>query len=508
MGFAWHKLIPRHPSTPSVCPPPCIDTGGWVTSISSICAPQNPNGTVACATFDLVDYPTGGLQCGGKPVLVGGYRTNPGAPIELRLNAPLDCTAPNDPALSGSNNQKCDMGSAGVDLQYYYYRTPNSPSSPPAKIDFEKLCLKFNPYAIPDRLMVISGRNRYKYGGWGVDPSCGVAGEEGGPPSLWDTVIVGGTGIRQAEESLGRSWPLPNSVLNLPLFGANTSANPSTPPSPCSDGACSDPSCFSTRGNDGTGHFGRSDQGNGKGYYSFQCFNPMGFYGGGPFTSIPTCSLWSLIQAIWFQAWQGADESDAKTTIYPNTWTAVSNLLNADPSQLTSGKSNVRHYLDALVAAMQGEFLSSVIFPNVFLWDRDAYVAASTNEDKWKHIYTVGNGNVVFDTQCMLGLGGINDLYGFVIHLDEVVHDPTYGSTGNARLVGFFGCNASNGNNPNSNAYFGISTMNCVPTQNPKTGVFATYCDECANEGIIDLNVNSCYHYGYDSDCSVSWPQP
>jgi hypothetical protein len=108
----------------------------------------------------------------------------------------------------------------------------------------------------------------------------------------------------------------------------------------------------------------------------------------------------------------------------------------------------------------------------------------------------------------MLGLGGINDLYGFVIHLDEVVHDPTYGSTGNARLVGFFGCNASNGNNPNSNAYFGISTMNCVPTQNPKTGVFATYCDECANEGIIDLNVNSCYHYGYDSDCSVSWPQP
>lgn len=510
MGFAWHKLIPRHPSVPSVCPPPCIDVDGWVESIDSVCAPERPNGTQPCAVFNPVSYPTGGLQCGGEPVLGGGQRNNPGGPLELRLNVPLNCTAPNAADIHNSLSmaQRCEMGAASVTRQFYYYRTPNSPSSLPTQIASEKICLKFNPFSIPDRLMVISGRNRYKYGGWHVDPSCAAAGEEGGPPNIWDVVDVGGTGIKQAETlSLGRPWPLPNSVLNLPLFGANESVNPSVPPTPCGSGACTDPSCFSVRSNTGTGHYGRSDQGNGKGYYSFQCFNPMGFVGD---NSLPTCSVWSLVQALWYQAWSPYGNEISGRTAYPNTWTAFSNLLAANPSESTSDKSNVAHHLDlfanALASFVDAPGITTAL-PNVFLWDKDAYVAASTNEDKWKHIYIVGNANVIFDTQCMLGSGsaGSSDRYGFVIHLDEVAHDPTFGSTGNARLLGFFGCNPSNASNANSSAYFELTTMNCVPSYNPKKGVYSTYCDECANEG-VDLVENECYHQGYSPNCNFTWP--
>jgi hypothetical protein len=444
------------------------------------------------------EWEIGGANCGGKPVLVGGVRTNPGAPIELRLNVPLECTAPNSSALQGlvpTGFGTCYMG-GDPSRQYYYYRTPNSPSSTPTSFAFEKLCLKYGTFTIPDRVMVISGRNRYKYGGWGVEVDC-----NGTMPLFWDD--AGGTGIKQAELALSRSWPAENSVLDLPLFGADTSSNPATPPAPCSDGSCSDPSCFSIRANTGIGHYGASNLGNGNGYYSFQCFNPQCFYDQGLASSrpVPTCSVWSLLRAIWDQVRQlEANEATFRANQTAIT-SAFNNLFAADPSGTVSGKSNVRHHLEAFSTELLNLGFSFVI-PNVFLWDKTAYNAASTNADKWKHIYIVGNANVIFDSQCTATAPGRN---GFVIYLDEVSHDPTYGSSANARLISFFGCNSGYASNPNSEAYMEISTMNCVPAFNPKKGVYNTPCEDCMNEDLSYNTDTKCYHIGYSSNCDFNW---
>jgi hypothetical protein len=470
--------------------------------VISWCAPIDPvSGTVIC-NVSSIDYDYGGLQCGGKEVIGGGEITNPAAPLEIRINAPLDCYGDNESANQVAVGNIDEIGSYPP-RQFYYYRTPNSPSSTPLQITGGRLCLKFNPYNIPDRFMVISGRNRYKYGGYGIDPSAGTA------PSFWDQTGVGATGIKQAETALGRSWPAANSVLNLPLFGADTSQNPSAPSAPCSDGACSDPSCFSVRANTGTGHYGTGSLGNGKGYYSFQCFNPQSYFDEGGLKTVPTCSVWSLVQSIWWSAWQLVGDEANFRSDYPTLASAFNNLLNADPSQTVNDKSNVRYHLENFSTQLSNDLGTTFIIPNVFLWDKDAYVAAGSNPNKWKHIYVVGNGNVLFDTQCQEGLGtpgGSPNRFGFVVYLDEVSHDPTYGSTGNARALAFFGCNA-NQSNATSVSYIEMSTMDCVnPPNNPKTGDPTSDCEMCSNEGEVDIVINDCVYFGLSPlHCSYNW---
>lgn len=518
MGFAWHKLIPR--KTIIACPPPCSQdyaASQAAAFISSICGPINPvTGTQICLNIGNTPYQYGGKQCGNKDVVSFGTRDHPNEPIVMRLNTPLDCTGENSIALNNLSPiaTRYEMGTSDIFQQYYYYRTPNSPSSTPTEIASEKLCLRFNPLTIPDRLMIISARNRYKYGGWHVDPASPTAGAEGGPPLLWDPVTTpaGGTGIRQAEElSLSRSWPLPNSVLNLPLFGANVSPVSNPFPTKCGDGACSDfDSCSSVITSSGTGHYGSAFLGNGKGYYSFQCFNPMGYVdtgADGGFRSLPTCSVWSLVQALWYQAWKtgvyGSTEADNQANDNP-AYTPFVNLLAADPSQSTNDKSNVVHHLGLFKTGLENAGISTIM-PNIFLWDKDAYIAAGSNANKWKHIYIVGNANVIFDTQCM-GTQAKNGSFGFVVHLDEVAHDPEYGSTGNARLFGFYGCDGDNPDNGGSVASFGIKTMNCATAvNNPKTGDVNSYCDECANEGSAGGGevTQDCYHYGHNPNCPI-----
>jgi hypothetical protein len=349
-----------------------------------------------------------------------------------------------------------------------------------------------------------------------------------GPPILWDDP-VGGCGLKQFEISLGREWPLPNSVLNLPLFGADEApiSPPSSNPGKCGDGACDNGECFTVTDNDGTGHFGTQTLGNGKGYYSFQCFNPMGycdaFVNGSEYEnkpkSIPTCSIWSFANAIWNRAWRfgayGANEGEE--IAYPNpVYLPFTRLLAADPSGLTNGgESNVTAYLRELKNGMfNHDEPQSVIMPNVFLWDRENYILAADNASKWKHIYFIGNANVIFDTQCMFGTFfntlpySEQDSYGFVIHLDEVSHDATYGTSGNARLFGFYGCNKDEPFNLGSKANFGLKTMDCaILNDNPKGGV-SNYCAECANENPSGLGKlgganDNCYHIGHSEDCSI-----
>lgn len=507
MAFSWHKLIPSTNIIPTsvVCPPPCTATDSGTIVNNAKCV-FNTNGTIVCS-FNQWTYNVEGAQCGGKSVLSGGVRTNPGKPIELRINAPLGCTIANDPALQDSVGQQeghggtAEMGSYPPQ-QFYYYRTPNSPSSTPSTLTTGEICFKFNPYSIPDRVVVISGRNRYRYSGWCVDPNA-----NGTIPDFWHNPDVGATGLSQAEGAIGRSFPLPNSVLNLPLFGADTAQNPGGgAPIPCSDGACvGDTTCFSVRGNSGIGHFDTTSAANGKGYYSFQCFNAQSFY---QTTSVPTCSVWSWLQAIWYKLWTGyvdfygGDEAGFRTA-YPQLTTAFNTIFTTDPggtvpSGLKQYQVNLRKVLEDFVgyanlASSNDWEAANIVFPNVFLWDKDAYNAAST-ADKYKHLYIVGNANVIFDTQCLLGEGteGSNARYGYTIHLDEVSHDATYGSTGNARLIGFFGCNPSSGSNSSSQAYFEMNTMDCVPE--------SSYCEDCPNEN-TDTTTSRCEYYGYQSNC-------
>ena len=560
MGFAWHKLVPKKDLIQ--CPPPCDffyeeSYMGDPTQNISICPPFdpfNPNvgGPQACAQYPGMTAVYGGAACGEKEVLNFTTRLNPGGPLEMRLNFPFTCSGNNDPGFGGIRPTEgtlngCEMGTVGIRQQFYYYRTPNSPNGTPLQIASSKLCLKYNPFTVADRFMVISARNRYKYGGWHVDPACPTAGDAFGPPKFWDDPVgddedASGCGIKQFELALGREWPLANSVMNLPLFGATVAPlSTAQPTGKCGDGACDNGECFAITPNDGTGHFlpqlGTIDgvtMGNGKGYYSFQCFNPMGYttswapgsvYEQKP-KSIPTCSIWSFVHAIWKRAWKaGLYTTEANE---PNQLEEINNgnpvyppyaaLLLADPSGLSGGKSNVVAHLSALKQGMESHNEGqSVIMPNVFLWDRDAYVVENTNANKWKHIYFIGNANVIFDTQCMVGTFNINDptpdysqqdKYGFVIHLDEVAHDPAYGTSGNARLFGFYGCNPDDPSNLSSRANFGIKTMDCALSLVSGGGV-ETYCDACDNEdtsqqGQIGNNkTQKCYHIGHQQNCAL-----
>jgi hypothetical protein len=492
MGFAWHKLLPRKIGTQNCPPPPPCEENDEVSEICvTVCPPDPAPGPFPCAIIDCETIIIGGPPC-SEPILIGGIQTNPGKPIEYRINAPLRCYAVSD-STPVEYSGICDFEERTGKVHNYYYRTPNSPSSAPAQITGGPICFKYNAYSVPDRAMVISGRNRYKYFGWGADPSCDAT-----IPTLWDS--PGGSGIKQSELSIsGRSWPLPNSVLNLPLFGADTSLNsPNT--NPCSYGACRDQSCFGVRSNSGIGHYA-TNSGNGTGYYSFQCFNPQS-YANSNYDPVPTCSVWSLVHAVWYQFHNG-DESGADASIKAS----VTSLFSADPGgQQLSGKQNVRYYLETLAGNLLTLGGYPFIYPNVFLWDKAAFEAAGNNTDKWKHIYVIGNANVLFDTQCTNNQSQEIDKFGHVIHLDEVSHDPEYGSTGNARLIQWFGCDPDNGGNIGSIAYTEMNTMNCVPT-NSKGQPTNSYCSNCQNEdenGGVNVTQIDCEYRGYKPACPYS----
>jgi hypothetical protein len=563
MGFAWHKLIPRN--TIVACPPAC-DTTYETNAVFddnpiTLCPPYDPfdpfGGPQGCALYTGLTTQYGGAACGFKDVLEFTFRENPGGPLEMRLNVPLLCSGNNNPDFGDFRLETlngCEMGNVSISEQYYYYRTPNSPNATPTQIASTKLCLKYNPFTIADRFMIISARNRYKYGGWHVDPSCPTGNaDEYGPPILWDDPTVDGDpplgcGIKQFEESLGREWPLPNSVLNLPLFGADEAPlSVPQPPLKCGDSACANGDCFAVAPNGGSGHYlpqaidGLGPVGNGRGYYSFQCFNPMGYTTafvrtGTDFQkkpkSIPTCSIWSFANAMWKRSWKAgwysndqenpssSEEQNNGNPVYP----AYLALLQADPlgltnaAALTAGESNVTAYLRGLKEGIEAHTVGSdqaVIMPNVFYWDKDAMLAEENNINKWKHLYFIGNANVIFDTQCMVGTFqptvpySQQDKYGFVIHLDEVAHDPEYGSTGNARLISFYGCNKDEPFNLFSKANFGIQTMDCALTETKAGGSYYTYCDKCNNEDLSGLGTiggkvtQKCVHIGHSSRCDL-----
>lgn len=545
MGFAWHKLIPTGRPCPEI--PTCVEDEYLSGQICINVCPygQNANGGIIC----LADCSFVGIDGTGCPefamVSQSGVFSNTECPREIRLSGGvLPCNvgnnrsnlvlSPNDPFQDnyGLVSNPADPGTWGAQFAYYY-RTPSSPSSTPDQYKMVPLCIRYNTFTFHDRLMVISGRNRYKYAGWGVDPAYNTlasAAAVTGIPAFWHNTIVGATGLSQAECAAvaGREWPLPNSILNLPLWGANTSENP---PGAVIDRCgrvlpCTDPNaCFGCRDNSGVGHFlttsNDAQMTNGKYYFSFQCFNPTAYYRDsgdqewynqtsgsvGRTHQIPTCSLWSLVRAIWDREVRcyisngiSVNEQDFRNNAGAFITPVFNAMVNADPSLTgvgsgtTAGQSMVRYWLDQF-ANQLATLGANFVPPNVFLWDKAAYEAAS-GSNKWKHLYVIGNGNILQDTGCYSTTEanfGADGYRGFVTLLDSVTHDPVDGSTGNARIIQFMGCNGlrSAAENKTSTAQFSVSMMGCIPYSGDKPS--SDYCQECTN------------YDGSAGDCTYRW---
>lgn len=531
MAFSWHKLIPTGRACPEVitcirtlfqsgtiCWDPCpgggtpIPGGGTLgCQLDPACAEVQGTG---CPEFSMVNQ---------TPTLVWTP-----CPREIRLSGgtfPCEVTNNRSNVVTDTSHSDGIVASTPADpgtwnAQFGYYRTtPRTPTSTPNRYDFTPVCIRWDSFSIPDRMLVISGRNRYRYAGWGVDPVYGNTGGYTGMPEFWHN--TGGTGLSQSECSIpGRGWPLPNSIMNLPLWGANTSNNPNLATSIDECGnviPCSDPECFGCRENSGLGHFvtGPNDVSttNGKYYFSHQCFNPQAYYRDSGDTNsvrrlyhVPPCSVWSFVRAIYDRELRlritanqlFGDPSYNETNFrndYPNLTSVVTNMFNSDPSLTgvgngaTAGQSMVRIQLDRLKTALSTDlYIEDFYPPNVFLWDRTAYLAAST-ADKWKHLYIIGNGNVLHDTDCV----GSQGQRGFATVLDEVCHDPIDGSSGNARLIQFFGCDPtqSSTSNRGSQTTFSVSMMACLPVIGETQTT--NYCQACTDQGGI---VGDCAYNG------------
>lgn len=246
------------------------------------------------------------------------------------------------------------------------------------------------------------------------------------------------------------------------------------------------------------GHTSTHDKnGQGIGPFSFACFNAHSYFnstGVGDWyyhespdvgnQGIPACSVWSLLHAIYYRVHADLTSNIGITSapvhihrnITPDSW------KNLDPSALTGPSGNfqmVRYVMERFADAVKNQGLPrdindivpgasastggfvdggpfsgyhsggikgpnwNFIYPNVFLWDRDNYLNAPTNADKWKHIYTIGNSNIIYDSQVNRDLPNDNGtsytghFFQAIFELDECSHQALPGSTHNARFIGF-----------------------------------------------------------------------
>lgn len=492
-----------------------------------------------------------------------GLSNSPQYPI-FRLQKYTDSTS----MLSGATGAVGDPDltkSPGTFGYMRYYKLPSEPGpiSATYQVDFSRYCLKLHETpsqeaGVSNRVMIISGRNIYRYSGV-------LSGDPAVPTSdpFWDD--PGGSGIKQIEESIsGRSFPLPDYILQLPLWGETGGSGADNlgavdtdncTPGPyiaceqlCATNAANQDQCLVCVGDENsvgcpcvlnkpyaaTGHYLPNDQGYTAGYYSFSCFNPYSYldsleldgtsitgwipcgdknafgFGAlglsdyplnfgctsdgsgnpincnglsgatahGPRLGVPTCSLYALIKALYarvFKAYQTNDgvigltartERLTESEFRSGDWlqefaSAVDACLAADPSGTTNGTSNVQYHLakisEQLLAnstQLYGDgYLGPMLFtfPNVFLWDRAKFTTASAT-DKWKHLYVIGNGNIVFDSSsaaitgpCYVAPTSNQDYRSFVFTLDEVTHKKDMTVTDRTEQARMFVFNGSAG---------------------------------------------------------------
>ena len=500
MGFAWHKLIPRpiedtlscldycccdRVCAESICPeinfPIVYDDQGdaicygyqpsiapdeccakTVTYISCIWTWDYGEGAwvSSCSPVDITVY----CNClGNQPVIDDPYgpdRSFDGGPMTMRINlGAVSGSSFGCRRVNGQNyGQKtsCDPNQSTDEFPLRYYNTPLQAAGL-TSFGYTRLCNRIITYGVPDRTMIFSGRNKYRYSGFltpdGSAFSCGI------PPIIDNP---GASGLSQMEGSLSRQFPSSDDVLGSPLWGARiaTGAGPNEGDDPnCFPSACFGSGCYGVVDNDATGHYLPSTT-VGQGYFSFSCFNPHAIWKGyNDIVGLPTCSLYSMVWALYNAAWReygvlGSGEIYTSETELLNaggsiasTFTTLRNrlttLLSTDPSGTVGGVSNVQLQLESFEDGLQSFAAASIdpllyrVFtaPQVFLWDRTSYIAASA-ANKWKHLYIPGSANILMDTGCTS-----TGWAGFRCVLDEVTHDMTWGSTHAAQLIGFMGCN-------------------------------------------------------------------
>jgi len=501
MGWAWHKLYPRT-SNSVVCPANPYD--------NSLCSGLGANSGTLC----IGHYPVGGGGLGSLQscttiegpncsfeIVPSKERTNPGCPVQYRFEIGLFCTGSNeDPGQQSTNDiNSCDYEQNSSSFRYYY-ASPSSPSSPPANIRKTPMCLSYNMKGVPDRIQVISGYNRYRYGGYmapgancsapySMIPVAVGSGEQalivGALPD--GDVIYGVTGISGMEVSLGRPFPLSDTVLTYPLFGGLTSANPA------SSNGCpvSIPNLETCSPNGGSGHYSSNLLGAQKGSYSFQCFNAHSYFNDSTnVIGIPTCSLWSLLHAIYYnihaRKWSFYGDPNSPgvpNKIKPDWWKTVSPTgLSADGTQMVRWVMN--RFADGVAENGENE---SFVIPNVFLWDKASFDSETTTANRWKHIYVVGNANILMDTSCTANGIWNGSAIEFTaarsnqIILDECNHKGELNSIHNARMLSWYGCNPNgsddptdgHGSNPSSVNTYSITSLGCIPDSGD------SYCSQC-----------------------------
>jgi hypothetical protein len=353
-------------------------------------------------------------------------------------------------------------------------------------------------------------------------------------------------------------------VLDLPLFGATTRSNPTNPNpdpdcppvQPCCDGDFpeGEPGCFSCRPNHGGaggyGHFLPKELGSTAGYFSFACFNPQSYLynerivtepGSRNRIEIPTCSLWAYMRSIRNyiysseKAYQnlcgenqlccdlGGENCCGETAADINALGNGTNQgdswwKNIDPGGTNSaGTSNVRLVVDELkkrvrrvttwdfnVVSCTKDAGYHLVTPNVFLWDKDAFLNASAvNGDRWKHIYTIGFSNILWDSGCTDN-GYDPDSEDFNInnemfYIDNVAHAAGASAANACRLLGWMGCD---GDPSEGQAGHFIRQMQCngrdYGNENPDTpNVGGFYCKDCHSDYTENDCVNA-FWKGYD----------
>lgn len=331
---------------------------------------------------------------------------------------------------------------------------------------------------------------------------------------------IGISGIAEMESLLGRPFPLEDRISGLPLWGQPLSGSLNQPNSGggvyCgSTASCVGCECL-TASNGTIGHY------DSKGYTgSGVCFNPQAYVLDGFTTwaipqldyiqkSVPLCSVWSFIHSMfhfgiyqayvrdefavngvsfdssssWIQqalAWYDSDGGNQKTT--PGKLIrAYKDFLSSTPDEILNGFDGGTYYGNALTWHLRNienqiSFATGgsikVSMPSVFLWDQSPYESAS-GSDKYKHIYIIGNANILFDSTCAFPSGATNgrdndtslflpsyatrqpsgafpddlwatdDVRYHILRLDEVNHNNSDARPGltssSARLIVFPGC--------------------------------------------------------------------
>lgn len=413
------------------------------------------------------------------------------------------------------------------------------------------LCFRHKiPSNTPTRTIVLSGYNRYKYTGYLSGDPVGQFMQDGGATMNSLIFSPGASGISSIEGSMGRSFPLPDDVLTYPLWGA--SGDYGTGSCECQSqwddlmGITANTeqgltdycigNCLDVQKNDATGHYLPMSNLNG-GYHSFSGFQPYVKYWEGVSdtliaedngaydnayavgTGIPTCSLYSLILALYDKTWRynaqfaGNCNSEADfasgncnsgwVTPFNNLRNKMLQVLSANPGSVTgpNNESAVTWWLNEFNNEIVSFYLNTAntidlsttgygafTIPKMILWDRASYLAASNNTDKWKHLYIPGSANILFDSGCTHTNGNWR---AHRIVFDEGSHDITWGSKNAARLIQFRACN---------NASTSVLSETCVSGMiyNPTS----SFCTECAT-GSQPFNMDP----GSTNDCFTG-PRP